>query len=158
MSITLLCHFRAKVDSGSKYFFLYCLCLWMSFVFSTCTENYNCDYNNRSYNFVDKALKMFMSGCFLSTYSIVEEALLHCARVLALFCLVWTRIWQYAREWLTLRCYGADSGHRFFVQALLQAFVCLCAALSQGQGSDRGSGTGGFHGILDEAGGEWRDW
>lgn len=60
----------------------------MSFVFSTCTENYNCDYNNRSYNFVDKALKMFMSGCFLSTYSIVEEALLHCARVLALFCLV----------------------------------------------------------------------
>ena len=48
-----------------------------------------------------------MSGCFLSTYSIVEEALLHCARVLALFCLVWTRIWQYAREWLTLRCYGA---------------------------------------------------
>ena len=47
-----------------------------------------------------------------------------------------------------------DSGHRFFVQALLQAFVCLCAALSQGQGSDRGSGTGGFHGILDEAGGE----
>lgn len=91
----------------------------MSFVFSTCTENYNCDYNNRSYNFVEKALKMFMSGCFLSTYSIVEEALLHCARVLALFCLVWTRIWQYAREWLTLRCYGADSGHRFFVQALL---------------------------------------
>ena len=56
----------------------------MSFVFSTCTENYNCDYNNRSYNFVDKALKMFMSGCFLSTYSIVEEVLLPCAGVPAL--------------------------------------------------------------------------
>ena len=100
---------------------------------------------------------MFMSGCFLSTYSIVEEALLHCARVLALFCLVWTRIWQYAREWLTLRCYGADSGHRFFVQALLQAFVYLCVALSQGQGSDRGSGAGGFYGILDETDFGWWD-
>lgn len=57
----------------------------MSLVFSTYTENYNCDYNNRSYNFAKKVLNMSVNGCFLSTYRIAEVMFLPCAGVLALY-------------------------------------------------------------------------